>query len=252
MSISLTIPMESKALLAAATMLQSLADDTVQAVGVPSEALRNDEASVSAVAEAVKTAIAHTMEGFEPVAPVVTVTPVPEEHKIEVEATIPAPAEVFQASAQDEPLVSPTGVEVDASGLPWDARIHASSKAFLARPKGTWKKKRNLDPALLASVEAELRATMAVPSPTAATPAPPVMEVPTETGTPTPPPAPTPEPVTAKGEIDTFPKLIQAITANGIDTEKVNAACKSAGLQALPLLAARPDLVGTVAHLLGL
>ena len=42
--------------------------------------------------------------------------------------------------------------------MPWDGRIHSSSKAKVA--DGTWRQKRNLDPALLSSVTAELKQTM--------------------------------------------------------------------------------------------
>ena len=58
------------------------------------------------------------------------------------------------------------GVELDADGLPWDARIHSSSKGKLAKT-GTWKLARNLDPALAARVTAELKAAMALPAPAA-------------------------------------------------------------------------------------
>ena len=44
--------------------------------------------------------------------------------------------------------------DLDAEGIPWDKRIHASSKSRVA--KGTWRTKRNLDLALLAQVKAEL------------------------------------------------------------------------------------------------
>lgn len=45
----------------------------------------------------------------------------------------------------------------DSTGLVWDERIHASSKALNA--DGTWRTKRGVDKALVAEVEAELRAT---------------------------------------------------------------------------------------------
>jgi len=53
-----------------------------------------------------------------------------------------------------------TGVDVDASGLPWDGRIHASTKKKTA--KGMWKAKRNVDPALTKQVESELAQVMAI------------------------------------------------------------------------------------------
>lgn len=59
-----------------------------------------------------------------------------------------------------------SGVTLDKNGLPWDARIHAESKAIIA--DGTWRKKRGVDAALVTQVEAELRTLMAVPSPNVA------------------------------------------------------------------------------------
>ena len=50
------------------------------------------------------------------------------------------------------------GVELDSDGLPHDSRIHADSRGKIK--DGTWRKKRNLDQAMVESVEAELRATM--------------------------------------------------------------------------------------------
>lgn len=52
-------------------------------------------------------------------------------------------------------------VPLDKEGLPWDSRIHSSSKAFIA--DGTWKLRRGVDPAEVATVKAQLRELMAVP-----------------------------------------------------------------------------------------
>ena len=65
-------------------------------------------------------------------------------------------------------LATPTShaagaVTVDADGLPWDGRIHASTKG--CNQDGRWKAKRNVDPALVAQVTAELRAAMGVIAP---------------------------------------------------------------------------------------
>ncbi len=73
-----------------------------------------------------------------PVAPVAAETP----------ATVPPPPSVLP-----EPPAAPPSV--DASGLPWDARIHSESKATVA--DGTWRKRRGVDPELVKQVEAELR-----------------------------------------------------------------------------------------------
>lgn len=47
------------------------------------------------------------------------------------------------------------GNPYDATGLPWDERIHASSKAKTA--KGIWKSRKNVDKTLKAQIENELR-----------------------------------------------------------------------------------------------
>lgn len=47
------------------------------------------------------------------------------------------------------------GVEVDSSGMPWDERIHASTKA--TNKDGTWKQRRGVQPIVLEQVTAELK-----------------------------------------------------------------------------------------------
>lgn len=69
----------------------------------------------------------------------------------------PPPAPVVVAPAAPAAPMSPaSGVVLDSKGLPWDPRIHASTKAVI--PSGEWKAKRGVEPALVAQVEAELRA----------------------------------------------------------------------------------------------
>jgi len=62
----------------------------------------------------------------------------------------------------------PAATEVDASGLPWDERIHAGTKTKTA--KGIWKKKSGVDKTLYAQIETELRAADTVPAPSAGAP----------------------------------------------------------------------------------
>ena len=50
---------------------------------------------------------------------------------------------------------------LDSNGLPWDGRIHSSSKAKIK--DGSWKKRKGVDAETLATVEAELTALMAIP-----------------------------------------------------------------------------------------
>lgn len=62
------------------------------------------------------------------------------------------------------PATSMAGVELDSDGLPWDSRIHSSSRKKLAKTQ-QWKKARGVDADLVARVEAELRQAMAIPAP---------------------------------------------------------------------------------------
>lgn len=57
--------------------------------------------------------------------------------------------------------VLPTGLDKD--GLPWDDRIHSSSKAKNA--DGSWRLKRGVDTTLVTAVERELKALMGLPGP---------------------------------------------------------------------------------------
>jgi len=75
-----------------------------------------------------------------------------------------APTVIEPVVAPAPPVVAPAppivaaapNAEVDSSGLVWDERIHAKTKATVA--DGTWRKKRGIDATTLAAVEAELRA----------------------------------------------------------------------------------------------
>lgn len=108
-------------------------------------------------------------------------------------ATTPTPA-----PAASPP--NPGNVEVDKSGLPWDGRIHSGPAD--KKPKngdGTWRKKRGVDDATVAAVEAELRAALGAPAaaaPAPAVPVPPVAEAPAA-AVPPPPPAAAAAPVPA-------------------------------------------------------
>ena len=206
--------------------------------------------------------------------------------------TTPAPAApppAATAPAAPPPAATapaaPTGilVELDKAGMPWDARIHAGSKARLKKTD-LWRKKKGVDATLVTQVEAELKATMAAPAPapaaaelvSALTPAP-AAPPPAATAPAAPPPAAT-APVEVKYNVDgkeftrdqligagwtdeqvdalteiidiTFPVLMQHIT-NGVTMghftdEQVNQIVADAGVASLALLAARPDLIPTV------
>ena len=236
-------------------------------------------------------------------------------YSVEATSPAPAPAAVAPAPAQHvwpedlpadnglpvqdaEPKVTNVfvmppqapGIEVDASGMPWDNRIHSGSRAKVA--DGSWRQKRNLDPNVLAQVEGELRTTMGLPFPVipaapvapvvasvvapvptapvspesafiASVPVPPpfvhsvVPPVAQAVITPPPPTAPAGAATTASPSNPvTFPmlmqKITQAFTAKTLDQPTIQAACQAVGLPSLPMLASRPDLVAQVATILGI
>lgn len=220
-------------------------------------------------------------------------------------ATIPAPhandaAAIFGAVAPNvpaaplasapAPVAAPApatnSVQLDKNGLPWDGRIHASTKATVQ--DGSWKKRRGVDDAEVARVEAELRQVMGIPnapaaaSPVAQVPAAPIAAPPSPPAAPSAPNVPAPTvpgnaPVVSVATIAaahtptatahtaasappssalTFPQLVPKITAavqqGRLTQQQVLAACNANGLPSLPMLAARPDLVGAVAAALEL
>lgn len=131
--------------------------------------------------------------------------------------------------------------ELDVDGLPWDHRIHSSSKTQTL--PGQWKKKRGVSGEKVVSVEEELRAAMAIPTPAND-------QVPANDPIAPPPPNAT-EPVKA-AVINTLPELIQACTQAGKTPEEMTDAVMTVGLASVPLIAARPDLIPDVAKTLGL
>lgn len=153
------------------------------------------------------------------------------------------PSHVGTAAVPTAPAAtpSPAGVELDVSGLPWDGRIHSSTKA--KNKDGTWRALRGLnDEAKAKAIEAELRAAMAAGAP----PAPPA---PPQPPAPPSPPATLPAPPAAAGA-PTFAtlmvKVTTAKTAGKLAQEAVDAALAQVGLTTMMQLAARPDLVATV------
>lgn len=81
----------------------------------------------------------------------------------------PAPLPVLTPAedSEDDGPVNTAAPATDSAGMPWDARIHASTKG--TNEDGTWRKKRKVDATLVAAVEAELRGTAApAPLPVAA------------------------------------------------------------------------------------
>lgn len=215
---------------------------------------------------------AHALAGF-----LINLSPLPEGKSFDVvrldsqiESVAPAPADSDDevaarsfgfAGAADNVVQMTTPPSVDASGLPWDERIHASSKA--TTEAGLWRKKRGLQEGEAERVEAELRKLMAIPSPTSGVPA---TQIPSETPTPSadtspivpPPPVEIPAPVVPvppppvnnvearQPFIELLNVSSQAIGAGKITIEDVNAITKRHGVDALPLLNVRLDLVPAI------
>lgn len=198
---------------------------------------------------------------------------------------LPAPIQPPMLDPREEDS-DPPGAEdsddhLDSAGLPWDARIHASTRTKL-KADGRWKPKRGVDAAIVASVEAELRAVMAIPAGghVAAPPPPP----PAAAAIPPPPPPAAPVPPsppaaasagpatastgTAKPEVPaatgsatpatispsddpkTFPTFMQwlgpKLTAKTLTQDQVREAVQAEGLPSVEKLMARPDLIPLV------
>lgn len=155
--------------------------------------------------------------------------------------------------SSDAPPASSGAVAVDSDGLPWDMRIHASTKT--QTKDGKWTKKRGSDANLIAHVEAELRSVMAAPAP-GAVPAPPaaggVPMPPTVTdpaaafgsASASPPAAEAPPPASPLAEFARIMRVVSQKQAAGlVTTEFVTGLAQQLGLTSLSDLAKRPDLI---------
>ena len=174
-------------------------------------------------------------------------------------------------------LSIPDGVELDVDGLPWDGRIHSSNRQKVTG--GTWRLRRNGDPATVAAVTAELRAALGAPRPLyeRMRDAVSALEAPTEPQAPPPPvsegmaPPPPVEDVappppgasdavgTASGAVvaasasnplDGIGPLLQRITADkaaGTLTDAtITTVLQGLGLTSMRDLMVRPDLIASV------
>lgn len=125
----------------------------------------------------------------------------------------PSAADAFGAeSPAPTPSVAAAPVAVDRDGIPWDERIHSSSKG--TNKDGTWSRRRNTPDALFDSVMAELKG--AAPNPPApTTQAPPPPPPPSTAAAPATevPPPPTTSTATPGSSIS-FPLLMVKITKN--------------------------------------
>lgn len=165
----------------------------------------------------------------------------------------PAPAPVVAATGPQ--LVIPPTIEmetpkIDKSGLPWDERIHASTKGFTG--DGLWRRKRGVSDSEYDGVTAQLRQLMNLPAPSApiAEPSAAVvaaMRIPAATAE----AAPTVD--NRKAYIDLVGQCGKFIAAGKLTKEDVNNACATAtgGVAAtLPMLGNRPEFVPAVAGII--
>lgn len=136
-SISLTIPLDHSALTRASEMLHGMALDLLNENNIVSN--KGSKFTDTEIFEKF-----HSEDKPPPVIEAVN------RALTETATEIPAP--------KTETIVG--GVELDADGLPHDLRIHGAKRLKTAKEQ-TWKKIRGVDPALVATVEAELRQAMA-------------------------------------------------------------------------------------------
>ena len=123
-------------------------------------------------------------------------------------------------------------VTTDGNGLPWDARIHSSSRAVNA--DGGWKKKKGVGDVEVARVTAELRASGPAPVVAPFTPLAAAAPAP-QTAAPAPQTAAAPAPA---GELITeFAPLCKWITASGFTMGQALEHAKQYGIEAMGFLA---------------
>lgn len=185
-----------------------------------------------------------------------------------------APVTVAPTASGAAPSTPASSVELDKNGLPWDERIHAGTKTKLK--SGEWKAKKQVDPALVAQVEAELRARVAASpapvAPVAAVPAVPAAPAAlvvdpaavfggAATGVPPAPAIPTAPPVaplapaatvapSVNADPATFeqlmPRITAAVTAGIMPPTAVGAACAAHGVASVVTLQQSPQFVPLV------
>lgn len=165
----------------------------------------------------------------------------------------PTASSAFSADEDEEeqaPTTNNVHPDFDGRGFPWDARIHSSSKALLAKPPHGWKPLRGVDKALVAQVEAELtqsgRTKAAYVEPletqTRAVPPPPVVM---QTAPPPPPAAPI-----AGAPPANFAELMARL-GNANKVAEAQAMLPALGVEAFPQLINHPDKWAQLAAMVG-
>lgn len=148
---------------------------------------------------------------------------------------------------------SPNLVGVDSKGMPWDDRIHSSSRAKVAG--GTWKYKRGVTDDEIKRVEIELVAMREGPSDNTdcepetlfTAPLVPTSGSPGVAAITAPPPPATAEPDLRKEFAQLMIRVANAKGSGKITTEEVTAALAEHNVQSLPMLSTKLDRVPPVA-----
>lgn len=133
---------------------------------------------------------------------------------------------------------------IDKAGIPWNERIHSSSKATTA--DGLWRKRRGVSDEEISQVETELRALMSIPKPPAVNPTP--------AESPIVPAATVPPPPAVNDDRMAFVAFIKktnaAMQEKKITKEEVNAVCAGLGIPSLALVGNRLDLVPQLSQMI--
>lgn len=166
---------------------------------------------------------------------------------VENEPTTDADAgSVFAGSDAAHGIVEGVDLAKSSTGamIPWDARIHANSKAV--NKDGSWKIRKGADRATtVPQVEQELLQAMVAPAPTVTKDVPPP---PVETVTEDVPPPPQ---ATVENFAQLLPLVTAAKTAGDINDEDITNACAELQIPNFGSLAARPDLIQSFAQKVG-
>jgi len=156
----------------------------------------------------------------------------------------PTPRPAFPANTAAPQ--SPNLAEVDSKGIPWDARIHSSSKAKVA--DGSWKYRRGVSDEEVKRVEKELRGdSMDAAALFTAPAATEVKAGGAVSGIAPPPPLGVSEPDLRKEFAQLMIRVAQAKGAGKITAEEVTAALADHAVPSLPMLSTKLDLVPSVA-----
>lgn len=156
------------------------------------------------------------------------------------QTNIAKPMAPEQESTQASEQTGLSEIEVDAMGVPWDARIHSSNHNKTA--KGIWARRKNIEDDFYNQVIKDLKKAMSVGD--AAEVSENVPPPPHEPGTVVPIP---PLDYPAFAEI-----VFKAIAENKITNLQVGTLLRDMGIGTFANIAHRPDLIPTVMEKLGL